>query len=241
MGKVWEQDKVVQDVILLKNLFTEKQLKEIKDVSYLKFNHTPVIDRSQTTLEEIYAGNMDVIIDQKMGKAQVVLSPEFFSSDLIEYINNLGKSYNENVTFTGMTFTRYAKEYGWPQLMPHIDHPSKISFIIDLQINSNISWPLCFLNESYDLKDGESILMRSTLIPHWRKPQIFQDSEFVEMVFIYFHDFTLDKDSEDESPSIMNPINNEYHKKREKLGIPDFFSKYNPALEEQKIKALKNN
>jgi hypothetical protein len=131
--------------ILLKNIFDANHLKEIKEVSYTNFKETEVIDRSETTLEEIHAGNTNVIIDQKMGKAQVALHPKLFSSDLIEHLNNLGKSYNENCTFRGMTFARYAKEYGWPQLMPHIDHPSKIAFIIDLQINSNVDWPLCFL------------------------------------------------------------------------------------------------
>lgn len=227
--------------ILLKNIFDANHLKEIKEVSYTNFKETEVIDRSETTLEEIYAGNTNVIIDQKMGKAQVALHPKLFSSDLIEHLNNLGKSYNENCTFRGMTFARYAKEYGWPQLMPHIDHPSKIAFIIDLQINSNVDWPLCFLNESYTLKDGESVLMQSNRVPHWREPKIFEDSDFVEMVFMYFHDFTLDKDSEEEDPLVMNPINNEYHRKRKDLGIPDFFSNYNPAVEEQKIKALNNN
>lgn len=227
--------------ILLKNAFTEENLKEIKDIAYLKFKETPIIDRSETTLEEIYAGKVDVIVDEKMGKAQVALPPKLFSSNLIKHLEDLGKIYNKNAIFTGMTFTRYAKEYGWPQLMPHVDHASKIVFIIDLQINSNVDWPICFLNESFTLQDGESILMQSTLAPHWREPQIFQDSEFVEMVFIYFHDFTLEKNSKDENPLVMNPINNEYHRKREELGIPDFFSKYNPALEEQKIKALNND
>jgi hypothetical protein len=227
--------------ILLKNVFNKEHLKEIKEVSYLKFKENKIIDRSQITLEEIYAGKLEVIVDKKMGRAQLSLQPNIFSKNLLSFLENFGKKYNPNSIFAGMTFARYSLEYGWPQLGPHIDRPSKTAFILDLQLCSNIDWPICYPNISYTLKDGDCIFMESTKIPHWREPKVFDSSDFIEMLFIQFDDYTLEKESEEEDPYVMTPIRNEYHKKREDLGIPDFSSKYNPSAEEKKIKALNNN
>jgi hypothetical protein len=227
--------------ILLKDVFSNAHLKEIKEVSYLKFKETKVIDRSHTTLEEIYAGKSDIIIDKKLGRAQVPLQPDMFSQSLLRFLEDFGKKYNPNSIFTGMTFTRYSSEYGWPQLVPHIDHPSKMAFILDLQLHSNIDWPICYPNISHTLKDGESIFMESTKIPHWREPRIFDSLDFIEMAFIHFHDYTLEKKSEEEDPYIMDPIKDEYNKKRKDLGMPDLFFNYNPAVEEKKIASLDND
>ena len=65
---------------------------------------------------------------------------------------------------------------------------------------------------------------------------LFEEKEYVDMMFIYFIDHTLKKDSDEENSEIMNPIRQQYHLKRSKAGIPDYFSKYNPALEEKKAK-----
>lgn len=230
----------MHEPILLKNLFSDAHLKEIKEISYLKLKKTNVIDRSETTLKEIYAGKSDAIIDKKMGRAQIPLQPDLFSKNLLSFLEDFGKKRNPKSIFTGMTFTRYSLEYGWPQLPPHIDHPSKMVFILDLQLNSNTDWAICYPNKSYILKDGDSIVMESTKIPHWREPQIFGPSDFIEMAFIHFHDFTLEKKSEGEDPCIMDPIKLQYHKKRKDLGLPDF-SNYNPEIEEQKIELLNNN
>lgn len=230
--------------ILLKDVFSDAHLKEIKEVSYLKFKEAMVVDRSNTTLEEIYAGKSDVIIDKKMGRAQISLKPDMFSKRLLSFLENFGEKYNSNSIFTGMTFTRYSSEYGFPQLGPHIDHKSQMAFILNLQLHSNIDWPICYPNASYILKNGDSILMEATKIPHWREPKAFSPSDFIEMLFIHFDDYTLKKESEEYDPyklrELLTEIRKEYHKKREYIAIPDFSSKYDPAAEE-KIKELNNN
>jgi hypothetical protein len=195
------------------------------------------IDRYTITLEDdIYKGNLDIIVDNKMGRAQMAIPQSCFSDSLVLFLTELGKKYNPNVEFTSMTFCRYAKEYGDPQLSPHLDHPSKLGFILDLQIESNVSWPICFENESYVLNDGESLLMEPTRVPHWREPMLFKDGEYLDMLFMYFMDYTLEKDSEEEDLDMMHPIREKYHEKRKIAGVPDYFSNYNPALEEKKAK-----
>jgi hypothetical protein len=225
------------NTIILGKIFNKFHLSELKNVAHSRFESIKKIDRNEITLEDdIYTGTLDVIIDNKMGRAQMAIPKNCFSDNLVLFLDELGKKYNPNAEFASITFCRYAKEYGDPQLMPHIDHPSKIAFILDLQIESNVSWPICFENTSYVLNDEESILMESTKYPHWREPMLFKDGEYLDMMFMYFMDYTLEKNSEEEDPNIMNPIRAKYHEKRKIAGVPDYFSNYNPALEEKKSK-----
>lgn len=223
--------------INLGKIFNQNQLSELKEVAYSHFDQRKTIDRDKITLEDdIYTGLSDIVIDNKMGRAQMHIAKDFFSEDLINYFNEFGKSYNKNCQFVSITFCRYSSEYGYPQLMPHIDHPSKIVYVLDLQLDSNKSWPICLEEEMHILKNEESILIEPTKHPHWREPMLFEDGEYVDMMFIYFIDHTLDKDSDEENVEVMNPIRQKYHAKRTEIGIPDYFSKYNPALEEKKAK-----
>jgi hypothetical protein len=221
----------------LGKVFTIDQIFELKEVAYSNFNKRKVVDRETITLEEdIYTGLADVIIDNKMGRAQMHIEKKFFSDELTSYLNKLGKKYNPNCEFMSLTFCRYAREYGYPQLMPHIDHPSKIVYVLDLQLDSNKSWPICFEEESYILENEESILIEPTKYPHWREPVLFKNEEYVDMMFIYYWDDSLEKNSDEEDPEIMYPIRKAYHKKRVNAGVPDIYSNYNPALEEKKAK-----
>ena len=82
-------------------------------------------------------------------------------------------------------FARYAKKYGNPQLFPHIDN-SNTDFTIDYQLDSNIEWPIIIENDNYILKNNDALIFNSSNDTHWRKPIIFNDYNYIDMVFFHF-------------------------------------------------------
>lgn len=90
-------------------------------------------------------------------------------------------------------FARYKKtvdpetgETLHPKLTPHCDLTFRQPrFTFDYQIKSNTSWPLVVEGKEFDLKDNQALTFSGTHQVHWRKPKVFQDHEFVDMIFFH--------------------------------------------------------
>jgi hypothetical protein len=106
---------------------------------------------------------------------------------------------NNNLVLKEHCFARYenvtsncGKFHFKPSLFPHYDETFKEPrFTFDYQLSSNISWPIFVEpDKEFVLKDNQAITFSGTHQVHWRKPTLFKDGDFVEMIFCHFSDPT---------------------------------------------------
>jgi hypothetical protein len=152
---------------IYKDIFTKEELDSIYSV----------IDINQTKNTEI--------VDLYSQKAWFVNLPDSIKNKVSTLAN---KIYGNNVKLEEICFARYSKEYGkFPVLTPHYDNTFKESRVtLDVQLKSNIDWPIIIQDKSFTLKDNQAITFSGTNQIHWREYQEFNDSDFIEMLFCHF-------------------------------------------------------
>lgn len=152
---------------IYKNIFTEDEIKSIYEI--IDLNQT-----ENTTVVSIYA--------QKAWFADI-------PQKIKDKMNKIArKIYQQNVNLEEISFARYSKEYGdFPNLTPHYDNAFLEQRVtIDVQLRSNMEWPLVVSNKEFILKDNEALTFSGTHQIHWRKHQEFNDKDFIEMLFCHF-------------------------------------------------------
>ena len=83
-------------------------------------------------------------------------------------------------------FCRYSPRYGSPRVPPHIDE-NACTFTVDIQLDSNIDWPIYIDFEQHLLQDGDAVLYMGEEQLHWRPPFPQSDeSSFVTMLFMHY-------------------------------------------------------
>lgn len=77
-----------------------------------------------------------------------------------------------------------------PSLFPHYDETFKEPrFTFDYQLNANISWPIVVEpDKEFVLLNNQAVTFSGTHQIHWRVPTLFEDTDFVEMIFCHFSD-----------------------------------------------------
>ena len=174
-----------------KSVFTDKQTQYIKNFIKEKFDALEIISRSeQEMMTKIHSENIQ--IEEALGRARYQIKEHDLRDDILITINNLAKKYNNKSVLNSMTFASYSNKYGMPKLPPHIDkHDNNVSMFYQLQ--SNTEWPLFVQQESSILLDNETLILNTRNVVHWREPKVFQDGEFVNMIFFTYYCFINQK------------------------------------------------
>lgn len=115
------------------------------------------------------------------------------------------------------TFAHYEKKYGQPNLPPHFDEDTN-SVIIDYQYKSNTSWPLGVDAEVFEMQDNDALIFNPNEYPHWRPHKVFDEGEFVTMIFFRFPDKTGKTDHLHKGHLQNDPIFYEANKARDTYG-----------------------
>jgi hypothetical protein len=100
-----------------------------------------------------------------------------------------------------------------PSLFPHYDETFKEPrFTFDYQLNANIHWPIVVEPEKeFIVLNNQAVTFSGTHQIHWRVPTLFQDTDFVEMIFCHFSDPSSGAKGEDLN-KIMDAKASEYKK-----------------------------
>jgi hypothetical protein len=96
--------------------------------------------------------------------------------------------YGQQLKLEEISFARYSNEYGdFPVLTPHYDNAFKEQRVtVDVQLKSNINWPIVIEGKSFNLKDNQAVTFSGTHQIHWREHMDFSDGDFIEMLFCHF-------------------------------------------------------
>lgn len=134
---------------------------------------------------------------------------------IVEKVTNYAKEItgSQTLVLTEYCHARYANVtsncglYHYrPSLFPHYDETfPEPRFTFDYQLNANVDWPIIAEPDiELTLKNNQAATFSGTHQIHWRKPQEFNDNEFVEMVFFHFSDPALPPKTEEENKAIRD-------------------------------------
>ena len=90
-----------------------------------------------------------------------------------------------NLTLSSITYVEYSSKYGTPSLPPHYDGDNN-DLIINYQFDSNTRWDLGVNFETYEIKNNSALVFNPNKTAHWRPNKIFNDGDFVKMIFFRF-------------------------------------------------------
>ena len=153
------------------NIFTEKELELLN----FKFNYSQISDKKDANIR----------VDSNLGRL-LVATIEDLPESLLEKINKIAQEmYSIKIILCGITAVEYNSKYGKPNLPPHYDGDSN-ELIVNFQLLSNTSWDIGLDLKLYSLEDNSAILFNPNETVHWRPHKIFQNGEFVKMVFFRF-------------------------------------------------------
>lgn len=179
-----------------KNFLSEEELQWFRDYLEDLNLRKELILLPDLTREQIETKMNDWIVDHFLGRIQCSLAAGEFPEDKLAKLNAYAKSINPNAEFRYISFVRYSTKYGQPQLGPHLDPPTNEHFMFDIQLNSNIDWPIVVDNEGvleeHTIEDNEALILDITRQTHWRKPVKFQDGDYLDMLFVSYTDSRIE-------------------------------------------------
>lgn len=165
--------------------------KKETDANYHKYLEDQKIRKRGNDYTKKQYGNdyaNEIKLDPLTGKTFLNLEPHEFPKEFWEKAEEHAKKINPNCKFEYVSIVKYSAEFGEPALRPHFDSPTKAVFILDYQLDGNITWPLSVNLEEYVLKNNECLVFDNNLAIHWRVPQKFKEGEFLTMLFYTFTD-----------------------------------------------------
>lgn len=156
-------------------------------------------DEEINRIKDIIANNIDKLRedDPGLGRDRLDLGKELLGQSIINKLNNYAQSFKKSYSFNGCYYAEYNLKYGNPELPMHTDQTRSV-FTLDYQLDANITWPICVEGKSFILKNNQALSLNVVEQLHWRPKQIFNQGEYVRMIFFHF----LDKDNL--NPKILN-------------------------------------
>ena len=146
------------------NIFSPEELEFIKNKA-----------RSNEHIPDKALGRKD------MGRVGEVLSPE-----TLEKLYAISRQATDiPLSISHVMCVEYSAEHGQPNLPPHFDGDTN-DLIINMQLESNTSWPIGLNTEVYTLKDNEALVFNGNTEAHWRVHKEFKEGEYVMMLFARF-------------------------------------------------------
>lgn len=173
----------------IKNFFSEKELETCKRYIKLLFDNRSFVYYDPEKKKE-NAGSW--VINHFVGRINILLNKNEIPDEFIKILESYKEKINHNAKLDSVEVVVYSNLYGNPRLDPHIDPPSKRDFMLNIQVDSTLRWPIVqhFENENVYtiLNNNECLPMDVVNSVHWREPIKINDNDYVVMIFAYFDD-----------------------------------------------------
>ena len=111
----------------------------------------------------------------------------------------------EDLVLGGYSAVEYNNKYTNPKLPPHFDGDDQ-DVMFNFQVSSNTSWGLGVDLDVYELDDNSAVIFYPNENAHWRTHKIFNDGDYVRMLFVRFYKKDNRTDHSDKAYSSNNPI-----------------------------------
>jgi hypothetical protein len=182
---------------LEKGFFSEDEIKQWNSHMKSILETKKWVMLSDVTREDIETNMLNPVVDYFLSRLQCSLPPETVPPELLRKPLEEAKKINPYAKIRFISFVRYSNDFGIPQLGPHLDPPSQEHFFFDVQLDGNIDWPIVVAEldgtiTDYSLENNDSLCIEITRQTHWRKPTVFKDGDFVDMLFVSFEDSRIE-------------------------------------------------
>jgi hypothetical protein len=147
---------------IIENFFSKTEIDYLKD--FIKEKETLKLYKLRPDTGRL-AINLGSIKPEIIAKVQGVIQ------------NIYGKDYK----IKDAGFNRYKLEYGFPNLMPHLDDKNA-QVVFDYQIESNKKWNLLIEGKPIVLNDNDAVVFEGQKDVHWRDPVYFKSNEYLSML-----------------------------------------------------------
>lgn len=197
--------------VVERNLLTEEQNKYI--INYINNKLNTLEIKSFSEQEMMKKPNFDniLIIEEALGRIRYQIPTHELSKDIIDHLHKIAHKYNKDLKLQSSTFARYSAKYGKPKLPPHMDKHDN-NFTMFYQVSANIQWPLFVQQEFEVLNNNDAFLLNTKNTIHWRLPQVFQDGDYVDMIFFHFADGSKSMLTVQDRYDICEPWKPIYHR-----------------------------
>lgn len=192
------------------------------------YNYTMKHNEANVVLDNVLS-NQEIqdlysIIENPIQKTIMKLFAQTVSDfDLPDYIAKKIIDYSEKVSgesgleIAEYQFARYKNvidensgEFLLPNLTPHWDATFKEPrFTFDYQIGGNTTWPLVVEGKDFTLTNNSALTFSGTHQIHWRKPKIFLEDQYIDMIFFHLRKRGADP-YEDNLSTIMSEKEDRY-------------------------------
>lgn len=185
---------------VVKNIFTEEELTFL----YSEINN---IIKEDYVVQEVLGRLYSILYwkeykEENNGSINLKINKKIFN----KIIDIAEKKLNKQLELESISFTRYSKQYGSPNLHPHVDTKFKTPRLtFDIQLDSNLDWAIVVEGESSILKNNEALIFSGTNEVHWREKKVFNDDEYLDMLLCQFSEKT----------TYINEISPEFIKERD--------------------------
>lgn len=153
---------------IYKNIFTQEEIKSIYDA----------IEKSHN--------DSTVVLPIYRQKAYFTDLPQSIKTRVTNLANEI---FGKKLKLTEICFANYSIREGMedPILSPHFDNTfEEERFTIDVQLKSNIKWPIVVEGKPFTLNDNEAVTFSGTHQIHWREDRKFHKDDFIDMLFCHF-------------------------------------------------------
>lgn len=156
--------------ILFKDVFSDEEILYIKQ-TIKAYKHQILV---QKTIHQKQRGRDDLYLNN-------IIDPAILNK-IQTYLNTIG-----DYKLGHVNWIEYNNKYTNPNLPPHKD-PKNVKLTFDYQLESNIDWPIIIDDVEYQLRDNEAIAFDSSSQWHHRPEKIFNDGDYVQLIFFYIND-----------------------------------------------------
>lgn len=165
----------------IESLMSKEEIKLIKD-RILKVRNGSGILSWDEDLNEPYpkiTATDRIIHNKSLGK--IMLDVEIPMS-VIDKLNKIASDNGFLSRFIRAGYVEYGAEWGNPRLNYHSD--SIDLFMVDYQLEANTDWDLVVDGTTYGLQNNDALAFCPKRQMHGRPPKIFNDGEYVKMLFL---------------------------------------------------------
>lgn len=125
---------------------------------------------------------------ERLGRLQIGNIAYDLPSHILDKLTEIANSQSDvPMVISSAMYVEYSNKYGAPNLPPHFDRDTN-NLIINMQLSSNTHWDIGINTETYRLEDNSALIFNGNTNIHWRVHKKFEDNEYVNMLFIRFHD-----------------------------------------------------
>jgi len=172
---------------LIKNLLSHEEISSILKSIQDELDSRPII-KEDKPISTVHPNNA-TLYWKDFGRIDIRYPK--ISQDIINKVFEVVKDKTDPVfkdlKFQFVIYAEYSKRSGGnPMLNPHFDVSDNPTLFLDYQLDSNTSWPIIVEDDSFDLKNNDSLLFESVQNIHYRPVKNFLDEEFVKMLFFRF-------------------------------------------------------